>query len=281
MAYNPVEMKGDFSLHEVCLGLHISREILLNYEKLGLIRPTEVKDSGYRYYSPEAVARLLYIERLKKSGLPLKEIRLFLEGNLGAEKKIEELENKARTIQGLIDNLKIDLEPQGIFTIEPPRRILCSVLDCPYSTNLKDNYLNARRNIARNVKAASSFDAETAYFAYFPAFFENGKIANSTPAAYQQCIPLLSKEKAPDARMVSLRSTLRYRCSVSLSFDRNVAIADLLKKAKELGLTLDGGFIFVSDTAAVAREGKPRPYIVSYIAEFKASPTLWNFSDKN
>jgi DNA-binding transcriptional MerR regulator len=100
LVYHPVEIKGDFSLHEVSLSLPISRTILLNYEKLGLIPPAEVKESGYRHYSPEVVARLPSIERLKESGLSLKDIRLFLEGRLGTEGRIEELESKQRTIQG-------------------------------------------------------------------------------------------------------------------------------------------------------------------------------------
>jgi hypothetical protein len=39
--------------------------------------------------------------------------------------------------------------------------------------------------------------------------------------------------------------------------------------------------MLVSDTAAVARESESKPYIVSYIAEFKASPTLWKSDDED
>lgn len=52
----------------------INIETLRYYEKVGLISPKRL-ENGYRLYSEDAVARLVFIKRAKEAGFTLEEIR--------------------------------------------------------------------------------------------------------------------------------------------------------------------------------------------------------------
>ena len=57
------------------------------YDRIGLVRPDERSDAGYRLYSAEEEGRLLFIRRAKRLGFSLDEIRGLLavaEGGCGA-----------------------------------------------------------------------------------------------------------------------------------------------------------------------------------------------------
>lgn len=66
---------GDVS--EVC---NVSRRTLRYYDKLGLIKPDEVKESGYRYYSHETMLRIPIIKYFKMMNFELTDIQLLLDG---------------------------------------------------------------------------------------------------------------------------------------------------------------------------------------------------------
>ena len=52
----------------------VSHRTIHYYERLGLLRPAERKDAGYRYYDETALLRLDKIAALKRLGLSLEEI---------------------------------------------------------------------------------------------------------------------------------------------------------------------------------------------------------------
>ena len=59
----------------------VSRQTLQYYLMVGLLEPTEIRDSGRRYFNEQAVERIKLIKRLNDSGYPLRAIReLFMEG---------------------------------------------------------------------------------------------------------------------------------------------------------------------------------------------------------
>lgn len=65
---------GEFS--RTCL---VSVKTLRHYDRIGLLKPIYVDPStGYRYYSQEQLKEMLYIQRLKRYGFPLEEIRTLL-----------------------------------------------------------------------------------------------------------------------------------------------------------------------------------------------------------
>jgi DNA-binding transcriptional MerR regulator len=59
----------------------VSRQTLQYYLMVGLLRPTEVTETGRRLFDTEAIARIRLIKRLNESGYSLRDIReTFLEG---------------------------------------------------------------------------------------------------------------------------------------------------------------------------------------------------------
>lgn len=66
---------GEFS--KIC---QVSVKTLHHYDKIGLLVPKKVDAAtGYRYYDQEQLERMLLIGRLKRYGMSLEEIRLFLD----------------------------------------------------------------------------------------------------------------------------------------------------------------------------------------------------------
>lgn len=81
---------GEFS--RICL---VSVKTLHYYDKIGLLKPVKVdKFTGYRYYSREQMERMLLIQRLKRYGFSLDQIRDLLECDSEATVFAKMLEQK-------------------------------------------------------------------------------------------------------------------------------------------------------------------------------------------
>jgi len=85
-------------------------ETIRFYERQGLISEPPRKDSGYRLYSPDAVARIRFIRKAKELGFSLKEIKELLSLRIDpltdcadiqerAEAKVRDIEGKIQTLQ--------------------------------------------------------------------------------------------------------------------------------------------------------------------------------------
>jgi len=57
----------------------VSVRTLHHYDEIGLLKPSEVRDNGYRYYSDEDLERLQQILFFKELDLPLQEVRAILD----------------------------------------------------------------------------------------------------------------------------------------------------------------------------------------------------------
>jgi DNA-binding transcriptional MerR regulator len=57
---------------------------VLNYERMGLLRPAGRSPAGYRWYGEEEIERLRSIRRLREAGLPLAMIRELLKPRAAA-----------------------------------------------------------------------------------------------------------------------------------------------------------------------------------------------------
>ena len=57
----------------------MNKKTLQYYDEIGLFRPARVEANGYRYYSIFQLDRLALIAALKDLGLPLKEIKRYLD----------------------------------------------------------------------------------------------------------------------------------------------------------------------------------------------------------
>lgn len=88
----------------------VNVETVRYYERRGLIPEPHRRESGYREYSQEAVARLQFIKRAKGLGFSLKEISDLLSLRVGpdatcgdvkrrAERKLADIEEKLQALQ--------------------------------------------------------------------------------------------------------------------------------------------------------------------------------------
>ncbi len=80
---------------------------LHHYDAIGLLKPTQVTEAGYRLYDEEALEKLYLILVFRELGFPLKEIQGILDApdydrNRVLEKQIQLLEAKKTHLQNLI-----------------------------------------------------------------------------------------------------------------------------------------------------------------------------------
>jgi len=106
-----------YSIGQVAKQSGISVETIRYYEKEGLLKEPERKESGYRQYKQEAIARLSFIQQAKELGFSLKEIGELLsirsdENNLCnevkqlAQEKLDNIESKIKMLQRMRKSLK-------------------------------------------------------------------------------------------------------------------------------------------------------------------------------
>ena len=80
------------------------------YDKQGLLPFMERKESGYRIFSEEDIAMLRVIECLKKSGMPIKDIRQFSKwvqmGDNSLQERYEMFLERKRTVEAQMAELQ-------------------------------------------------------------------------------------------------------------------------------------------------------------------------------
>ena len=95
------------TVNEIAQLAHTSVRTLHHYDAIGLLKPTEVTESGYRLYDDAALERLYLILLFRELEFPLKEIGEILDApdfdrNRVLEQQIELLKAKATHLQTLI-----------------------------------------------------------------------------------------------------------------------------------------------------------------------------------
>lgn len=86
----------------------ISRKMILDYEKSGLVKPCYVdKESGYRYFGIESIAYLQLVLDLRMADMPIKSIESFFNGKRSINEQIAECEEKIKHIEATIAQLKL------------------------------------------------------------------------------------------------------------------------------------------------------------------------------
>ena len=117
--------------------MHVTKNTLFHYDKIGLFSPEIVLDNEYRYYSIHQIEVLEAIIMLKELGMSLKEIQAFLSDRT-PEKLLELFEKEERILTEKIRLLKdrrqwmeekskkvrgyLDKAPDEIFICEKPGR---------------------------------------------------------------------------------------------------------------------------------------------------------------
>ena len=105
---------------------NVPKHVLFHYDDIGLFKPIYVNNKGYRYYSYHQYTTFYAIRNLKKMGMPLKEIQLFLQ------------QRNPQLFLTLIDNKfkEIDQDIQQLLTL---KKMLQSMKDnTTFALNHKD-----------------------------------------------------------------------------------------------------------------------------------------------
>ena len=97
-------MKDYYKIGEISEMYDMSRDSLMYYEKLGIIKPTR-DDNGYRLYNVSDIWRLNLIKELKSLGFSFKMIKEYLE-NRDLKKKLNTNDSKCtlKTIYRIIES---------------------------------------------------------------------------------------------------------------------------------------------------------------------------------
>ena len=110
MLYYRGEKMENLTIGKLAKRAQVNVETIRYYERRGLIPEPPRRESGYRQYSQDAVARIQFIKRAKQLGFSLKEISELLslrvdpnttcgEVKRRAEAKIADMEDKIKTLQ--------------------------------------------------------------------------------------------------------------------------------------------------------------------------------------
>ena len=95
------------TVNEVSKLTGISVRTLHHYDEIGLLKPTEVTEAGYRLYDDTALERLQHVLLFKELQFPLKDIKTILDSpdfdkNKALEQQIELLTMKKEHLENLI-----------------------------------------------------------------------------------------------------------------------------------------------------------------------------------
>ena len=106
------------TVHEVSALTGVSVRALHHYDRIGLLKPAAVTESGYRQYDDAALERLQCILLFRELQFPLKDIRAILdspdfERNRALAQQIELLKLKKEHLENLID-LAVGLRGMGL-----------------------------------------------------------------------------------------------------------------------------------------------------------------------
>jgi len=105
------------TVHQVSEITSVSVRTLHHYDQLGLLKPSQVTEAGYRLYDDKALKRLQSILIYRELGFPLKEIRAILDDPAydpreALARQIQLLESQRKRLDGIIAFAR-DMEKQG------------------------------------------------------------------------------------------------------------------------------------------------------------------------
>jgi DNA-binding transcriptional MerR regulator len=106
-------MVKKYTIHQMAQLTGLSIHTLRYYDSLGITPSVERSTSGYRTYTEDDVRGLLFIKRLRDTGMPLREIQryveLYLQGDDTIEARRDLLEQHRRQIETSIVEMQDSL----------------------------------------------------------------------------------------------------------------------------------------------------------------------------
>lgn len=102
--------EAKYTIKEVAAMMHVPASTIRYYDKEGLLPFVKRMESGYRIFSEKDVATLRIINCLKKTGMPLKEIRQFSgwleEGDASLPKRYEMFLERRQIVEAQIAEMQ-------------------------------------------------------------------------------------------------------------------------------------------------------------------------------
>ena len=134
----------------------VSVRTLHHYDAIGLLKPTQVTDAGYRLYDDTALARMQTILLLRELQFPLKEIRDILDSPgfdpvLALEQQITLLEMRREHLDNLIRHAR-EIQRKGAYMMSFK----------PYNTAKMDAYAAEAKKKWGKTDAYREFEEKTA-----------------------------------------------------------------------------------------------------------------------
>ena len=103
-----------YTIKQAAETMNVTPTTLRYYDKQGLLPFMERKESGYRIFSEEDIKMLRVIECLKKSGMPIKDIRQFSKwvqmGDDSLQERYEMFLERRRTVEAQMAELQETLD---------------------------------------------------------------------------------------------------------------------------------------------------------------------------
>lgn len=107
-------MENKLTIQQMKKVTGLSAHTLRYYEKIGLLTNVCRDANGYRSYSNEDIAWLEFLLRLKETGMPLAQIKLFADLRSKGESTVKErrilLEQHEKEVSAKIKELKMNLK---------------------------------------------------------------------------------------------------------------------------------------------------------------------------
>lgn len=103
-----------YTIGEIAKYLNIPSSTLRFYDKMGLMPFVDRSESGIRLFKDSDIEWLLIIDCLKKSGMPVKNIREFIklveQGDASIDKRLEMFQQQHRHVEETIASLEEQLK---------------------------------------------------------------------------------------------------------------------------------------------------------------------------
>ena len=199
----------------------VSIRTLRYYDEIGLLKPTELSDAGYRLYDNKALERLQEIMFFKELEIPLEDIKKIMDSpNYDKEQALltqkNLLEQKRNRLNGIIELISdvmkgVNTMSFKAFSNEEIQEILDHMFGCMSKESLKQQI--------------QKYGSEEKYREYLVAGFSNEQAITDVFKWYG------SKEKAMEAIMQSTGDVKEFKQEQ----DKNTEIYKKFMAAKEIG----------------------------------------------
>ncbi len=178
------------TVHEVSKLTGVSIRTLQYYDNIGLLRPAEYTEAGYRLYDDAALETLQHILLFRELGFPLKDIKGIIQSpvfdrNKALDQQIELLQLKKEHLENLIDlarGIKVmGVKPFMDFSAFDTKKIDEYAAQAKASWGTTPEY----QEYEQKAKGRTKEEAQALAEQMMQIFYEFGVIRNGSPESEQ------------------------------------------------------------------------------------------------